>query len=194
MAATRFALPVGALHQHPNGCGFFLALDTARAAAGAASADRGSASSSSSGSGRGRGAQHSQPNQRRRRPRPLSPSMAPSLVAAPRAASTSFMSAMNCNCFFANGAFSWLTTVNALNRTAVVGVITSLLLALVVLVVSTSNWLISLLAMSSIFCIMATVFGMMAFAQWKISILESICMIVVVGMSVDYTVHLVSSP
>jgi hypothetical protein len=67
-----------------------------------------------------------------------------------------YFSDLNVDAFFTHGVFSWLTTVNALNRTAVVGVITSLILAFIVLIVSTSNIVISSMAMSSIFCIMAT--------------------------------------
>jgi len=62
-----------------------------------------------------------------------------------------------------------------------------------VLILSTSNFLVSAMAMSSIIGIMLTCFGIMALLGWSISILESICMIIVVGMAVDYTVHLMHS-
>jgi hypothetical protein len=104
-----------------------------------------------------------------------------------------FVAQANLDAFFVNGVFSWLTTVTALNESARTGILFSLLLCSCVLVFSTGNLIASAMAMSSIIGIMITVFGMMALAGWKISMLESICMIVVVGMAVDYTVHLMHS-
>jgi predicted RND superfamily exporter protein len=62
-----------------------------------------------------------------------------------------------------------------------------------VLVVATTNWVVATMAITSIVGIMLTVFATMVALGWKISVLESVSMIVVVGMSVDYTVHLMHS-
>jgi predicted RND superfamily exporter protein len=104
-----------------------------------------------------------------------------------------FMAQNQLEAFFVNRAFSWLTTVTALNESAQTGILYSLALCALVLLISTGNLYVSVMAMSSIVGIMITVFGMMACLGWKISMLESICMIVVVGMAVDYTVHLMHS-
>lgn len=87
----------------------------------------------------------------------------------------------------------WMALVEVLLSSSIKGIVFSLSLALVVLLVATGNLAITCLAMSSILGIMVTVFLTMVALGWQISVLESISMIIVVGMSVDYTVHLMHS-
>merc|ERR1711924_348309 len=104
-----------------------------------------------------------------------------------------FLEAQGAEAYQTHEVYGWLETVTALTTSANKGILGSLGLAWVVLIVSTSNFLVSVMAMSSIIGIMVTCFGIMALAGWTISILESICLIIVVGMAVDYTVHLMHS-
>jgi len=76
---------------------------------------------------------------------------------------------------------------------AIYGVIISLGLALGVLLIATMNWIISVLAFVNIIGVTCAVFATMVAAGWSIGILEAICMIIIVGMSIDYTVHLIHS-
>ena len=106
---------------------------------------------------------------------------------------SAFLQEQGVSAFKSHRVFGWLETVTALTDSANKGILGSLGLAWVVLILSSSNFLISVMAMSSIVGIMLTCFGVMALLGWTISILESICMIIVVGMAVDYTVHLMHS-
>jgi predicted RND superfamily exporter protein len=73
------------------------------------------------------------------------------------------------------------------------GVIFSLAFAFAILLVSTNNLVITLMSFSAILGIVMTVFLSMVLAGWEVSILESVCLIIIVGMSIDYTVHLMHS-
>ena len=76
---------------------------------------------------------------------------------------------------------------------SVQGIFISLVLAYAVLILATSNFIVASMSMASIVGIMLTVFMTMVFMGMKISVLEAVSMIIVVGMSVDYTVHLMHS-
>ena len=65
-----------------------------------------------------------------------------------------------------------------------------LVLALVILTVATMNWIISLLATLTIGLITCCVVGVIPMAGWKLGVLESLNLTLVVGLSVDYVVHL----
>jgi len=86
--------------------------------------------------------------------------------------------------------WSWMALVEVLLKSSVVGIAISVVLAYAVLLIATTNVIVTTMAIVSILGIMLSVFMTMVFLGWEISVLESISMIVVVGMSVDYTVHL----
>lgn len=65
-----------------------------------------------------------------------------------------------------------------------------LALALIILTVATMNWIISLLATLTIGLITCCVVGVIPVAGWKLGVLESLNLTLVVGLSVDYVVHL----
>lgn len=75
-------------------------------------------------------------------------------------------------------------------RNAVQGIVLGLALALVILTVATMNWIISLLATLTIGLITCCVVGVIPMAGWKLGVLESLNLTLVVGLSVDYVVHL----
>eukprot|EP00462_Mataza_sp_D1_P024935 CAMPEP_0175132088 /NCGR_PEP_ID=MMETSP0087-20121206/6891_1 /TAXON_ID=136419 /ORGANISM="Unknown Unknown, Strain D1" /LENGTH=1082 /DNA_ID=CAMNT_0016414425 /DNA_START=38 /DNA_END=3287 /DNA_ORIENTATION=+ len=87
--------------------------------------------------------------------------------------------------------WSWTLTQYYLLTSAVNGIFTSFGLMVVVLLVATRNWWVSLIAATSVAGVCLSVFLFMVMAGWEIGVLESICMVIVVGMSVDYSVHLV---
>jgi hypothetical protein len=92
-----------------------------------------------------------------------------------------------------NNLYSVMALVEELLKSSVSGIAISLGLAYFTLIVSTRNLIIATMAIVSIIGIIITVFFTMVVIGWEISIIESVCMIVVVGMSVDYTVHLMHS-
>ena len=101
-----------------------------------------------------------------------------------------FIGAMGVSAFQTTDHWSWMATMATLFRSCAEGIGVSLALAAIVLLIANSNWITMLLAMTSIVGIMCASFGGMAAMGWQISILEAICLIIAVGMAVDYTVHL----
>ena len=62
-----------------------------------------------------------------------------------------------------------------------------------VLVCVTHNWKLAVIALFTILCIVTCIIGMFPVYGWKISTTESFCCIVVIGLAVDYCVHLCHS-
>ncbi len=73
---------------------------------------------------------------------------------------------------------------------SVTGIGLSLLLALIVITLATGNWIISIMSTFVIFVIVVMVIGFTVMMGWKLGMIESIIFVMVVGMSVDYTVHI----
>lgn len=65
-----------------------------------------------------------------------------------------------------------------------------LLLALIVLVIATTNVIVGILATFTIAMITCSVLATITLLGWKLGVLESLNMTLVVGLSVDYVVHL----
>ena len=63
-------------------------------------------------------------------------------------------------------------------------------LSFVVLLIFTRNWRIAALAMITIALIVFTDCGLVHLYGWKMDIFEAVCITILVGFSVDYTVHL----
>lgn len=66
----------------------------------------------------------------------------------------------------------------------------SLLMAFLVLVAFTRNWRISLLATLNIAVIVTSAFGAIGFYGWQLNVFESVCITVLCGFTLDYTLHL----
>lgn len=81
---------------------------------------------------------------------------------------------------------SWQVLV----RSAVRGIITGLCLTLPLLIVMTTNWIVALICCLTISLITVGVVGIIPLAGWKLGILESLNLTLVVGLAVDYVVHL----
>ncbi|GMH68506.1 hypothetical protein TL16_g04949 [Triparma laevis f. inornata] len=77
----------------------------------------------------------------------------------------------------------------AIVSTTLVGVTISLVFAAIVLVVANANYIIAGLALLTILAVIACVSMMMVILGWSIDFLGSVCLIVVIGLAVDYTVH-----
>ena len=69
------------------------------------------------------------------------------------------------------------------------GIAISLTFAAFVLVLANSNWLIAALAVFSIVGVVSLVALCMVIMGWSVDFLGSICLIIVIGLSVDYTVR-----
>ena len=71
--------------------------------------------------------------------------------------------------------------------------LTSLALACLVLTCATGNYLMAIIATTTIGMITTIVLGFMHVVGWGLGTLESILIVIVIGFSVDYTVHLADS-
>merc|ERR1719326_1178685 len=78
-------------------------------------------------------------------------------------------------------------------HSALRGIAIALPLAFVVLLISTRNWIVSLFAIMDIIGVIVCELGMMWCMGWSFGVLESISVILVIGFSVDYVVHLANS-
>ena len=70
------------------------------------------------------------------------------------------------------------------------GMFLSLLLATIVLVIATGNVFVGLLAGATIAAIVITVLAVLVAIGWKLGVLQSIILVLVPGLSVDYVAHL----
>lgn len=73
---------------------------------------------------------------------------------------------------------------------AVRGIMLGLGLAIPILIIMTTNWIVGLLAGATIAAIAVGVVGILPMAGWKLGVLESLNLTLVVGLAVDYVVHL----
>lgn len=73
---------------------------------------------------------------------------------------------------------------------AVTGIAIGIGLSCPILIVATHNIIVGLLATVTIGCVTICVIGVMPIAGWKLGLLESLNLVLVVGLAVDYIVHL----
>jgi hypothetical protein len=101
----------------------------------------------------------------------------------------------DCGCdslrFAGDFAFQWMRTEEGLLLGFYQGMLIAFPVAFCVLIFATGNIFVSLYAISSVFFI---VFGVLGFVNyslgWDLGVAESIAGIIIIGFSVDYTVHL----
>ena len=86
--------------------------------------------------------------------------------------------------------WAWMDTETALITNAGTGMGIAVVFTLVVLIVSTMNWVIAAYATLSIAGILACVMGIMKYCNWEFGIVVSIASVILIGFSVDYVVHL----
>eukprot|EP00164_Ancoracysta_twista_P000387 GFYU01000528.1.p1 GENE.GFYU01000528.1~~GFYU01000528.1.p1 ORF type:complete len:1022 (-),score=314.10 GFYU01000528.1:296-3361(-) len=89
-------------------------------------------------------------------------------------------------------ALKWISmlTEETLFTTAFSGAGTSLAIAFLIITLMSNNWIIGSIATLCIFCIVATVLAFMVVLGWDLGIIESINLTVLVGLAVDYVLHL----
>ena len=89
--------------------------------------------------------------------------------------------------------WQYVETFDEVRATASLNLAASLALAFLVLLISTRDLVVSVLATTSIGSVVATVLGTMQLLGWSFGITVSICTTVLVGLSVDYTVHIANA-
>lgn len=90
-------------------------------------------------------------------------------------------------------AWVFLNTQNMLVSGAIWGAMFSAIFAFFVLCISTGNPLMALFAITNILAIVGCILGFMYIMGWELGVIESVSCTILVGLSVDYVVHLANS-
>merc|ERR1712113_238368 len=93
----------------------------------------------------------------------------------------------------ASAYWSGLATQEEYIASALKGIAIALPLAFVVMLISTRNWIVSIFAIMDIIGVIACEMCVIYMAGWRWGLTESIAVIMVIGFSVDYVVHLANS-
>lgn len=95
------------------------------------------------------------------------------------------------NCYQEADIFwAWMQSEQAFFDGAILGVIISGSLAFVIMLMATQNILLSLYSLVTVIMIVMCVIAVMVLAGWELGVSESIAMVIIIGFSVDYVVHL----
>lgn len=95
--------------------------------------------------------------------------------------------------FHSSHVWRYVETFDEIRNAASINLLASLVVAFFVLILSTRDLITSLLATACIASVVATVLGTMGLRGWSFGIIESICTTVLVGLAVDYTVHIANA-
>ncbi|CAH1792445.1 unnamed protein product [Owenia fusiformis] len=87
-------------------------------------------------------------------------------------------------------AWHWLKVQKSLTNSAINGIIIGLCIAFPILIIATKNVIVGFFALCSIAMVTTSVVGVIPLAGWKLGILECLNLVLIVGLSVDYVVHL----
>jgi len=86
--------------------------------------------------------------------------------------------------------YKFMVTQNEMVKAAVMGVLLSLLITFIIMLIATKNWRLSVLGLGNITSIACVFLGLIPAIGWSLGENECIFLIAVVGLSVDYSVHL----
>merc|ERR1712083_1295553 len=88
------------------------------------------------------------------------------------------------------GYFSYFFIQEKIIIEAAQGITLSLVFAFIILTIVTQNWMMAMYSVGVIFAIVMCVIGFTVANGWKLGVIEAVIYVMVVGMSVDYVVHL----
>merc|ERR1712226_405075 len=92
-----------------------------------------------------------------------------------------------------DGAFHWFFLQDAITSEAVQGMALALGFACIVLVLATRNVVVATCAFLCICSIVMSVVAFMFCVGWKLGVLEALVLVMVIGLSVDYVIHMADS-
>jgi predicted RND superfamily exporter protein len=92
----------------------------------------------------------------------------------------------------ANGGWAYMKLEEYLFSSAYQGIFISILFAFIVLTTISLNVIVSFIAILSIAGILVSVMALMVLQGWEFGMIESFSLVIIVGFSVDYTVHIAS--
>jgi hypothetical protein len=89
-----------------------------------------------------------------------------------------------------SGAFHWFTLQSKITNEAFIGMAMALGFASIVLLLATRNIVVAFSAIISISSIVCSVMALMYCLGWKLGVIEALVLVMVIGLSVDYVVHM----
>ena len=87
----------------------------------------------------------------------------------------------------------WMVTEQAFVQSAQQGVLIAIIFAFIMLTIVTCNMLLAFWAIFSVGIILVSVIAVMVYQGWEMGVSESISVVMLIGLSVDYIVHLAQS-
>lgn len=97
---------------------------------------------------------------------------------------------VNTHAFMVSFSFNWMITTAALLENTIQSIIMALVFCWLVLVLTTWNVAVGSLGLLSVILIVLVSVGFITCLGWTLGIIESIACIVIIGVSVDYSVHI----
>ena len=91
--------------------------------------------------------------------------------------------------FHTGSAWIDMITEEVLIRSATIGSIASLLIVSVIILIMTKNWILSGLVELTVIFNFLSVLGIMVIAGWSLGIIEAVSLVIVIGLSVDFSLH-----
>ena len=86
----------------------------------------------------------------------------------------------------------WLVT-KLLYKNALDNTIQSMILCFIIILLATENWILALLTSFNIASIVIVIFGIIYAAGWGLNLFESILVVIIVGFSCDFSIHMADS-
>ena len=88
--------------------------------------------------------------------------------------------------------WSWMASERAFVTSAVNGIIIAITFAYCILLLATQNWILATIAIGCVTIVIVSVVAIMSMQGWEFGVSESISVVILIGLSVDYVVHLAS--
>ena len=89
--------------------------------------------------------------------------------------------------------WGWMESERAFMTSAINGMICAIAFSFVVLLIATGNIVVSFLAIISVTVVIVSVVSIMVLKGWELGISESVSVVIMIGLSVDYVVHLAAN-
>merc|ERR1712085_11502 len=86
--------------------------------------------------------------------------------------------------------WGWMQSERAFLTSAVNGMACAICFSFVILLIATQNIILALLSIISVAVVIVSVVGIMVMKGWELGVSESISVVIMIGLSVDYVVHL----
>lgn len=84
----------------------------------------------------------------------------------------------------------WMQSERAFLTSATSGMSAAVGFAFLILIGATRNIILSILSIISVGVVVVSVIALMVFCGWELGVSESIAIVIMIGLSVDYVVHL----